>query len=49
VVGSDPGGYLLWTVFVLVQAYAVARSVGAKRAAADTVSAAAVSRGPFDD
>ena len=49
VLGSGPVGYFLWTAFVLVQAYAVARSVGAKRAAADTVSTAAVSRGPFDD
>jgi hypothetical protein len=39
VVGSAPGGYALWVGYALVQGYTVARSVGAKRAAAGTVAA----------
>jgi len=38
VVGSAPGGYALWLGYALVQAYAVVRSVRAKRAAAGTVA-----------
>jgi len=41
VVGSAPGGYALWAGYVLVQAYAVVRSVRAKRAAKGTVAAVA--------
>jgi hypothetical protein len=33
VVGSAPGGYLLWASFVLVQAYTVVRTIQAKRQA----------------
>ena len=39
VVGSAPGGYVLWAGYALVQAYAVVRSIRAKRAAAGTVAA----------
>jgi hypothetical protein len=40
VVGSGPGGYVLWAVFFLVQTYAVVRSIQGKRRAAGTVEAA---------
>ncbi|SFL50562.1 hypothetical protein SAMN04487950_4040 [Halogranum rubrum] len=40
VVGSGPGGYVLWTIFFLVQTYAVVRSIQGKRRAAGTVDAA---------
>ena len=41
VVGSGPGGYVLWAAFVLVQLYAVVRSIQGKRRAAGTVDTAA--------
>jgi len=40
VVGSSPGGYVLWAGYAFVQAYAVIKSIRAKRAAAGTVAAA---------
>ncbi|MEF8773248.1 MAG: Nramp family divalent metal transporter [Halobacteriales archaeon] len=45
VVGSAPGGYLLWAVFFGVQAYAVVRTVRAKRRAQGTVEDAEEARG----
>lgn len=47
VLGSGPGGYVLWGVYFVVQAYAVARSAGAKRAASGTVDDADRARGRF--
>jgi hypothetical protein len=34
-VGSAPGGYVLWAGFILVQAYTVARTIRAKQQATD--------------
>jgi len=39
-VGSAPGGYLLWATFLLVQTYAIGRSIRAKLASAGTVEGA---------
>ncbi|MFC6835011.1 Nramp family divalent metal transporter [Halomarina ordinaria] len=47
VVGSAPGGYLLWVTFALVQVYAVGRTALAKRRATDTVEGSEAARGPF--
>lgn len=47
VVGSGPGGYLLWAVWGFLQGYVVVRSARAKRAAAGTVEGAATARGRF--
>jgi len=41
VVGSAPGGYVLWVGYALLQAAVILRSVQAKRAAAGTVDALA--------
>jgi hypothetical protein len=49
VVGSGPGGYVLWSVFGVVQAYAVVRSAVGKRRADDTVEAAGEAAGRFAD
>jgi len=40
VVGSEPGGYLLWLVAVIVQVYTMYRSAQAKRNASGTVEGA---------
>jgi len=47
VVGSGPGGYVLWLGYGLVQAYTVTRTTTAKLAKAGTVPTTADSRGPF--
>jgi hypothetical protein len=47
VVGSAPGGYALWGGYAFVQAYAVIRSIRAKRAAAGTVAAVPDRTRPF--
>jgi hypothetical protein len=47
IAGSAPGGYALWTVFVIVQSTAVAASIGAKRNAAGTVDDAGLAAGRF--
>ena len=47
VLGSAPGGYLLWLGYGLVQAYVVTRTAQAQLAARGTVAATGASRGPF--
>ena len=45
VVGSSAGGFVLWVGYVLVQSYAVARSIAGKRRASGTVADADTARG----
>jgi hypothetical protein len=47
VVGSAPGGYLLWTGYGLVQLYTIYRVSRAKVAASRTVDGAELARGWF--
>jgi hypothetical protein len=49
VVGSAPGGYLLWGLFLAVETYAVVVSIRAKRRARGTVTDADEATGPFAD
>ena len=45
VVGSSGGGFVLWVGYVLVQSYAVARSIAGKQRASGTVADADTARG----
>ncbi|MFC7154021.1 Nramp family divalent metal transporter [Halomarina halobia] len=47
VIGSAPGGYLLWLAFFLVQGYAMVRTVQHKLRSRGTVDGAARARGRF--
>jgi len=47
VVGSSGGGFVLWVGYVVVQSYAVARSIAGKRRASGTVVDADTARGRF--
>lgn len=46
-VGSSAGGTVLWTGYILIQSYAVARSIAGKRQAVGTVTDAGAARGRF--
>jgi hypothetical protein len=47
VVGSAPGGYVLWLAYAVVQAYTVTRTTQAQLAKYGTVAETDTSRGPF--